>query len=41
MPVFLPGCHATDPEMGHVPGHNSGATRMQDEAGQAPADRRW
>src|ERR1700730_8540834 len=27
--------------MGHVPGDDSGATRMQDEAGHAPADRRW
>lgn len=27
--------------MGHVPGDDSGVMRMQDEAGYAPADRRW
>jgi len=27
--------------MGHAPGDDVGATRMQDEAGHAPADRRW
>jgi hypothetical protein len=28
-------------KMGHVPGEDVGATRMQDEAGSLPADRRW
>jgi len=43
MPVITLGCpDATEYfQMGHVPGKDSGVTRMQDEAGNAPADRRW
>jgi len=41
-PVPALGCHSNRCfKIGRVPGHDSGAMRMQDKAGYLPADRRW